>query len=517
MPPRDLPEPLDAVPRLPLDTSLPSALAHLVHHLVDPLARHYPQHTTQYLLEQLKRDLFRHFQPTWDEAHPQVGSGTRSLICTRHLGLPMPMRGAGTRSGVEERVWRKAIAEEGGRSGDVNMGEEWEVWCDPGQVVWRWGPWEWEDPEFEPSKIVRESLQVIWQSAADGDKLSPTTPAKTAQGTPSRPSYAVPIRAPTLLAIPPTPSRGQGQNEAIAVQESLLPAFSTLGLGRPSDGGQNRVSSGWSSSEEASSRSTSMTYSEEQPASPEHRSASRTSHRGSESQSSISSSVSDSNSGHTQLLTPATRPSTADPFTVSIVPLRESFRQESVDVFGDRESSEKLKTTPISQSRGRASPNALCESNVQPATPTTENTITPRVPTPTVTPYDGGNVTVLGGGIKLGGGAGSHSRSSSVQSSHRTPIDRTRSPSVSFASRALSSATGPNGEPRKQRTRRRIMPTYLGHLGQPGVGGPVMGAFNGVVSPGTSGGMGYGFGAHVGVGVSPPQVGIRGPMPRMGH
>ncbi|ODN74606.1 hypothetical protein L202_06962 [Cryptococcus amylolentus CBS 6039] len=514
MPPPDPPDPLS---HLPYDTSLPSALAHLVHHLVDPLARHYPQHTTQYLLEQLKRDLFRHFQPTWDEAHPQVGSGARSLICTRHLGLPMPMRAAGTRSGVEERVWRKAIAEEGGRSGDVSMGEEWEVWCDPGQVVWRWGPWEWEDPEFEPSKIVRESLQVIWQSAADGDKLSPTTPAKTAQGTPSRPSYAVPIRAPTLLAIPPTPSRGQGQNEAISVQESLLPAFSTLGLGRPSDGGQNRVSSGWSSSEEASSRSTSMTYSEEQPASPEHRSASRTSHRGSESQSSISSSVSDSNSGHTQLLTPATRPSTADPFTVSIIPLRESFRQEGVDVFGDRGSSEKLKTTPISQSRGRASPNALGESNVQPTTPNTETTITPRVPTPTVTPYDGGNVTVLGGGIKLGGGAGSHSRSSSVQSSHRTPIDRTRSPSVSFASRALSSATGPNGEPRKQRTRRRIMPTYLGHLGQPGVGGPVMGAFNGVVSPGASGGMGYGFGAHVGVGVSPPQVGIRGPMPRMGH
>lgn len=74
---------------------------------------------------------------------------------------------------------------------------------------------------------------------------------------------------------------------------------------------------------------------------------------------------------------------------------------------------------------------------------------------------------------------------------------------------------GPNGEGRKQRTRRRIMPTYLGHLGQPGVGGPAMGVFyGGSVSPG---GMGFGPGyQHVGVGVSPPPVGIRGPMPKMG-
>ncbi|KIR26681.1 hypothetical protein I309_04451 [Cryptococcus deuterogattii LA55] len=499
---------------LSYDRSLTTALSHLVDHLIEPLATLYTPEILNSLLKQLKQALFVKFQPTWDEGHPQVGSGTRSLICTKHYGLPFSMRCAAVTVGVEEKAWRKAIAKSGGRENRSDKGEEWEVWCDPGQVVWRWGAWEWEDPGFEPVKTVREPLQVIWQAATEAEKLSPATPVKSAQPsnpTPNRPSYAIPIRAPTVLAIPPTPSESENrQNESKPLERgSLLPAFSSLGLGQaPGQAQRNQQASGWSSSD-ASSRSTSLTYSEhDEPGSPGHeRPASRVSHRGSESQSSVSSSVSDSNSGHTQLLTPDTRPTTADPFNVPMLPMD--------TVKHGKEKEEKPKATPTNTARGRTtSPSALGESTVQSTTPTAENNITPRVPTPTVTPYDGGNVTVLGGGVKLGGG-GSHSRTSSAHSSQRIPIDRSRSPSISLASRALNTAVGPSGEGRKQRTRRRIMPTYLGHLGQPGVGGPAMGVFyGGSVSPG---GMGFGPGyQHVGVGVSPPPVGIRGPMPRMG-
>lgn len=517
---------------LSCDRTLTTALSHLVDHLVEPLSASYTPEVLNSLLKQLKHALFVKFQPTWDEGHPQVGSGTRSLICTKYHGLPPPMRSAAVKVGVEEQVWRKAIAKSGGREDRSDKGDEWEVWCDPGQVVWRWGAWEWEDPGFEPVKLVRgkalfdfhrsrwqtdfvqEPLQVIWQAATDADKLSPATPAKSTQpsnATPNRPSYAIPIRAPTVLAIPPTPSQDENrQNEAKLIErDQLLPAFSNLGLGQaPGQTQRNQQASGWSSSD-GSSRSTSLAFSErDEPVSPEHeRPASRMSHRGSESQSSVSSSTSDSNSGHTQLLTPATRPTTADPFNVPML--------STETVKDGKEKEEKPEVTPTNTSRGRTtSPSALAESTVQPTTPTIESNITPRVPTPTVTPYDGGNVTVLGGGVKLGG-AGSHSRTSSTHSSHRISIDRSRSPSISLASRALNTAMGPNGEGRKQRTRRRIMPTYLGHLGQPGVGGPAMGVFyGGSVSPG---GMGFGPGyQHVGVGVSPPPVGIRGPMPKMG-
>ncbi len=89
---------------------------------------------------------------------------------------------------------------------------------------------------------------------------------------------------------------------------------------------------------------------------------------------------------------------------------------------------------------------------------------------PQTTPYDNGNVIVIGGGVKLGG-----SRPASAAPHSRRPGDRDRSPSISIASRALSSVMS-NGS-RKTRSRRRIMPSYLGHLDQPGVGGPVHGPF----------------------------------------
>jgi hypothetical protein len=128
---------------------------------------------------------------------------------------------------------------------------------------------------------------------------------------------------------------------------------------------------------------------------------------------------------------------------------------------------------------------------------------------PTVTPYDGGNVTVLGGGTKLGG-----SRPSSVMS------HRTRSPSISVASRALNPAVGSNangGGMRKQRSRapRRIVPTHLGQFSQPGIGGPMMSAFTPPPlkhQPGVAFGQWPqpGPGVGVGVGVAPPPVGGMG-------
>ncbi len=234
--------------------------------------------------------------------------------------------------------------------------------------------------------------------------------------------------------------------------------------------------------------------------------ATRGSHR---STSSTASSVSETNSGHTQLLTPASRPGSADPFVMPAFPGREG---------------RKGHTPNPAVTRGRTpSPDSPRDS----VTPSTVTSVTP-----TVTPYDGGNVTVLGGGVKLGGS----SRPSSVMSTSRMPLDRSRSPSVSIASRALSTAIGPNSipsstgappsSPRKARTRRRIMPTYLGHLGQPGVGGPIMGVFSQFVGKGQSGygpssGQAWGHNQPgVGVGMAPPQMvggmGMRQLVPRIG-
>lgn len=197
---------------------------------------------------------------------------------------------------------------------------------------------------------------------------------------------------------------------------------------------------------------------------------SRANHRGSDSTSSNNSSASE-NSG-AQLLTPNSRPPSIGP----------SYDQSSG-------SKSPTPTGPTFRSRSESPPTP------RDAAATPGNMGTHDTSTPTVTPYDGGNVTVLGGGVKLGG----MSRPSSVMSLNRTPGDRSRSPSISVASRALTSAMGPNGTStgtRKTRTRRRIMPTYLGHLGQPGISGPFVPA----IQPGWQGVGG------VGVGMGPPPV-----------
>ncbi|KAK4684279.1 hypothetical protein P7C73_g5907, partial [Tremellales sp. Uapishka_1] len=388
--------------RLNLDLSLSTALHQLLLHLVTPLSAFYPSITLQSLRTNLYTALEAKFSETWNEAHPPYGSGCRSLICTTALGLPPVLRRAARQAGVDESVWRGALA-----GGERREKDEWEVWCDPGTVVCRMGGWEWEDIGFELGKVHKEPFQVIWQ--ASSQPASTSTEPSQIKITPARPSHAVPIRAPTVFQIPPTPL--SSTQISTMDEPSLLPAAI---IDFP--------------------RSPSPSSSEDDDA------------RGHSSMSSITSSLSE-NSGRTQLLTPASRPASTDPFAVPFLPM-------------------KLSKTPIS--RGRTPSPA--DGSATPSS--TGGTV---VPTPSVTPYDGGNVTVLGGGVKLGGA----SRPSSIMSTSRAPHDRTRSPSVSLAGRALNSALGPGtppSSPRKQRTRRRIMPTYLGHVGQPGIG-PVMGVF----------------------------------------
>lgn len=345
-----------------------------------------------------------------------------------------------------------------------------------------------------------------------------TSPLATT--TPLRPSKAIPIRAPSLLAMAapatpsPAPSPGPGAALAAAAAEmatsptsmttpsapSLLPAaefsplqplsaLSALGHGRPG-------SIDFRSHSRNGSRSVSqpLPYAHLQPQPQVFRAA----HKGTESTSSHSSDTSDTNSNsHTQLLTPASRPGSADLFPED----KRRASRECTPEMDERKGSESAPTTPL---------NATSAANA------------------TVTPYDGGNVTVLGGGTKLGG-----SRPLSSVSSRG---DRTRSPSVSIASRALATAVGPNSNggggnagaqpasPRKARTRRRIIPTHIGYFGQPGVGAPMMGAFGmQPIKTGQPGGYwaagaGSGGGAPVGVGVgvAPPPVGGLGMAAQIG-
>ena len=280
-------------------------------------------------------------------------------------------------------------------------------------------------------------FQIVWSSSSSP---KPAPPTVNSVSTPAKTSYAIPIRAPVPLpavfAIPPTPAAPSTITVA-KPSSPLLPPASISRTPSPSPSDSSYASS------RNQSRSCSMPTG----------SSSRGSHRGTGSTSSNGSSESEQSSQ--QLLTPQTRPPSVDPFT-----------------------SEKSSKSVTPTQRGRTSP---------------VPTPMPSSATPTVTPYDGGNVTVLGGGVKLGG----ISRPSSVMSNGRNG-DRSRSPSVSLASRALSSALGPNGQPatRKTRTRRRIMPTYLGHL-QPGVGGPMGTSFVPAIQSGWQG---------VGVGVAPPPI-----------
>ena len=475
---------------LDIDLTLPTAVANLIQHLVQPLTKLYSPKDISALRLRLTSSLSEVYALTWDVSHPQHGSGSRSLICNRELGLPKLLKEAASEVGIPQNVWINALA----RKNDLDLegrtkGDEWEAWCDPGTVVWRYGGWEWEDVGYDPVRLVRgkpgdcnitisaadqaENYQIIWQSAASPKPTPPTTKSTdtATSTTPARPSYAIPIRAPVALpavfAIPPTPAT---QIDVAAMPNQPRPASPLLpaaSISRSASPSQSEVSSGDESAashaDEGHSRASTNATSV---------ASVRNGHKGSGSMSSNGSSQSGAH-----LLTPQSRPPSTDPFT--------------------SEHSGKS-PTPTGPQRGRTpSPSTPREGSTTPCTAISA--------TPTVTPYDGGNVTVMGGGVKLGGGGGPRPASAM---SMRSNYDRSRSPSVSLASRALGSATGPTGQPgqRKARTRRRIMPTYLGHLGQPGVGGPVPGAF-GQFAPAIQPGAWSG----VGVGMGPP------PVPGMGR
>ncbi|KAL1407614.1 hypothetical protein Q8F55_007047 [Vanrija albida] len=460
---------------LQLDMSLASAVSALVHHLVQPLSAHCPHTTIMDLRKRLTATFTAAYTPTWNESNPHSGSGTRSLIADRQHGLPRLLRDAAKQCDVDTTTWQQAIAANRRKKAEAeDNGEEWEVWCDPGMVVWRWGGWGWEEPDFDPIKRPRESFQVVWQAAPTAEVATSDPSTSPAAPTPLRVSKAIPIRAPTLNA----PSTLM-QSLLAAADPSRTPSPSLLPA---ADISPRRVHSRNSSGDVehrrgAHSRNSSHAFS------------ARAGHnKGQDSTSSNSSDSSDTNSGHTHLLTPASRPGSADLFGEVSAKRLESEAQRGRDP---------SPSTP----RGADAPKT--------GTPTPGATI------PQVTPYDGGNVTVLGGGTKLGGGV---SRSSSAMGMRGH--DRTRSPSVSIVSRALNTAVGPNSNggvplpasPRKQRTRRRIIPTHIGYFGQPGIGGPIMGAFGSKPpQPGAAGGFGpwsHGQpgGAGVGVGVGPPAL-----------
>ncbi|ORX39115.1 hypothetical protein BD324DRAFT_311814 [Kockovaella imperatae] len=481
-----------SISNLELDLSLSSALSALIDHLLSPLNRCYTPTVLSALRLHLTSSLTELFAPSWDIAHPQYGSGFRSLICDNQHGLPKPLKESAMESGVVEHIWIRQLSKPVDKEATEAVrrrAREWEAWCDPGTVMWRYGGWEWEDSANDPVRMVREPLQIIWQASTSPKLIAPRPTASESSSTPNptRTSHAIPIRAPvplpSVFAIPPTPAT-QFTSQQVSLSTDLLPAAH---FSRTPSPAHSEASSGYSSSTGRSdgfvshqgTSQTSMGSSDDMTKPP-----SRGSHRGSGSGS--TSSIESDNSGPIQPITPDARPASADGFPPTLLP---EVNRDHID---------------SGTARGR---------DFSPLTPKEEVSSPGSTPTPTVTPYDGGNVTVLGGGVKLGG----MSRPGS-----RTPHDRSRSPSISLASRALSSAMGPGQGNRKVRTRRRIMPTYLGHLGQPGVGGPIMGAFGmPPMPPGTwpTTNAPAGTGLGVGVGVGPPPVNPRGSgqgMPRMG-
>ena len=77
------------------------------------------------------------------------------MICTKLKGLPKVLSEAAKEVGVDEEVWKKALNKSPEEDPEGRLKDEWEAWCDPGTVVWRYGGWEWEDPEFDPFKAVK--------------------------------------------------------------------------------------------------------------------------------------------------------------------------------------------------------------------------------------------------------------------------------------------------------------------------------------------------------------------------
>jgi hypothetical protein len=145
-----------------IDTTLPSAVAALVHHLTQPLASRYPHSVIIQVRSALVQILTERYAPTWKPLEPSTGSGTRSLICDRAFGLPKPMKEAAKRSGVNAAVWVSVLK---GKARDENADggkerDEWEAWCDPGMVCMRYGGWKYFDPDFDPIRPTPGTSRV---------------------------------------------------------------------------------------------------------------------------------------------------------------------------------------------------------------------------------------------------------------------------------------------------------------------------------------------------------------------
>lgn len=115
--------------------SLEPSLEALVTHLVAPLLLPPPQLSS--LKASLSTRLATIFAPTWHTADPHRGSAYRSLIAVGGR-LPRPLREAAAECAVDLARWEALLGEHG----------EWQVWCDPGRVSVREGGWEWEDGVF---------------------------------------------------------------------------------------------------------------------------------------------------------------------------------------------------------------------------------------------------------------------------------------------------------------------------------------------------------------------------------
>ena len=150
---------LTSISNLELDLSLPSALSALIDHLITPLTRCYTPAILSALRLHLTSSLTDLFASSWDGRHPQLGSGFRSLICDARHGLPKPLRESAGEAGVAEDLWRHQLSKPVVSDAGLRQRQwavQWEAWCDPGTVVWRYGGWEWEDTSgYDPFKVVR--------------------------------------------------------------------------------------------------------------------------------------------------------------------------------------------------------------------------------------------------------------------------------------------------------------------------------------------------------------------------
>lgn len=137
-----------------IDLSLESAVSALVDRLVKPLQSFYPQSRIDGVRSHLVATLSKRYAPTWREDDPLHGTGYRSLICLPGVGLPPAMVVSARQNGVDPAVWMRSLAARL-RGENSPLQEEWQAWCDPGLVMWRYGGWFWNDSEFDPVKSYR--------------------------------------------------------------------------------------------------------------------------------------------------------------------------------------------------------------------------------------------------------------------------------------------------------------------------------------------------------------------------